>query len=184
MFWRKKAAPAPEEPAGPKLAAASEKMASSITSLEERIRACDADILKFKRGEISKASAMNALRRRKMLEQQLEQLYATHGAVEQIQFAVESAETTQLAVKAMRQTMNAADLLPKMDEVESLAEEMADFMEDQREFADILRPQGNFVDDAELEAEFASLEAEVSKESVYLPAAPSSLPVRQAQTEK
>ena len=128
------------------------------------MRACDADILKFKKGEASKATAMAALRRRKMLEQQVTQLSGTHAAVEQIQFAVESAELQHLAIKAMRQTMNAADILPKIGDVENLADEMEEFMEDQREMAEIMRPQGLDINDADLEAEFADLEAELERE--------------------
>jgi len=178
MFWRKKAAP-PEEPAGPKLAEASQRMGATIASLEERVRACDADLAKYKAGQISKSSAVAALKRRKMLEQQLNQLSGTHAAVEQIQFAVEAAETQQLAVKAMRQTMDAASLLPKLGDVESLAEEMEEFLDEQREMGEMLRPQGLDVTDADLEAEFAELEAQVQA----LPApAPTVLGEREAHS--
>ncbi|CEM16447.1 unnamed protein product [Vitrella brassicaformis CCMP3155] len=167
---------APAKPA-PSLAEASGHIDGRVTHIEAQIKKCDDELARYKQQLASvrgpaqagiKQQALTVLKRKKMYEQQRDQLQGTQFNVDQAAFATEQLETTAMTVDAMKAAnVNLKQQFKKMDidEIERVQEDMADLMLDQEEINDILSrnyalPQD--IDEGELEAEFAALQDDVA----------------------
>lgn len=192
VFGRKKKE-APPCPA-PKLNEASEHIDDKVKHIDTQISKCDEELLKYKnqiaqmkRSPLTqsvKQKALNVLKRKKMYEQQREQLMGTQFNLDQVQYATEQLQTTALTVDAMKTaSTNLKQEIKKINlcEIEKVQEDLADLMMDQEEINEILSNNyalPSYVDETELDAEFAALEEDMeTSKSVLTPGAvPSYLP--------
>lgn len=190
MFGNPKAAPASAAPP-PSLSEASAKMDTRASALEEKIAKCDEDIRRYMQGSGSgapqKQLAVQAMKRKKMYEQQRDQLLGTQFNVDFLAGAQEQAELTVLNVEAMK--AGQADLkeryskLGGVGNIEKLMDQMADLNDEIQDINEAMAtsyavPDG--FDEAALEEEFGALEEEmkmealagISKPSYLAPVAP------------
>lgn len=175
IFGTKKA-PAPA-PKGPSLSEASKHMDERASSINEKIRQCDEELLKYKAqmktpsgAAAVKQRALTVLKRKKMYEQQRDQLLNQQFNVDQVAFPTESMQTTLQTVDAMKVANHSLKTQMKsmdIDEIERVHEDMADLMMDMEEINELTSrcysvPDG--FDETELDAEFAALEEEMMME--------------------
>jgi len=176
LFGKAKEAPAPAGPK-PSLSEASARMDSRAASLEEKIAKCDEDIRRYMqgagRGGPQKSLAVQAMKRKKMYEQQRDQLLGAQFNVDCLAGAQEQAELTVLNVEAMK--AGQADLKERYSQlggvgnVEKLMDQMADLNDEIQDISEAMAtsyavPDG--FDEASLEAEFGALEEEMKMESL------------------
>lgn len=184
---------APPAAQAPSLQEASATLESRIKDLELKINKADEEakqwISKKESNPSAKARAMQVLKRKKLYEQQREQLVGTQFNLESLAFQQDSAEVTVTAVSAMTQAtadlkrhkdkINMASVDKIMDELQDVQDEMKDVQEA------LARPIGGVAeDDEDLEAEFARLQEEETMKvlmgggasSSALPAAAPALP--------
>eukprot|EP00814_Leptocylindrus_danicus_P011665 CAMPEP_0116015204 /NCGR_PEP_ID=MMETSP0321-20121206/6703_1 /TAXON_ID=163516 /ORGANISM="Leptocylindrus danicus var. danicus, Strain B650" /LENGTH=215 /DNA_ID=CAMNT_0003484941 /DNA_START=81 /DNA_END=728 /DNA_ORIENTATION=+ len=186
--------------AAPTLDQANEKMDSRAKAYEQKIADCDKQLralkekIKTTRGSAKKnyeRRAMEVLKRKRLYEQQLDQLMAQQFNIEQTAFGVESAAMTVATLGAMKganaqlkaqmQELNIDDVDDVQDDLAELMEEMNDVNESlARSYA---MPED--IDEADLEAELDLLEDEFEEvdavpsylqETDSLPAQPTSTP--------
>ena len=180
-----------EEPAGPpppSLTEASETIDKRVGLIDEKIRQCDLELLKFKSqmtgpnaGAI-KTRALAVLKRKKMYEGQRDQLINTQFNVDQTNFATENLKITAITVDAMKAgatQLKQAYAAMNIDKIEETAEELEDLLYDQQEINEVLGrtyavPDG--FDESALESEFAMLEEEVALEKMAGGTVPSYIP--------
>mmetsp|Transcript_117706 Transcript_117706/g.366705 ORF Transcript_117706/g.366705 Transcript_117706/m.366705 type:complete len:220 (-) Transcript_117706:575-1234(-) len=191
LFGAAKAAPA-AGPA-PSLSDASHKMDQRVQDLDSKIARCDEDLRKYMAGGRAgqnKALAMQCLKRKKMYEQQRDQLLGTQFNIDCMAGAQEQAELTVTAVEAMKAgqqdlKQRYAQLGGTMD-IERLMDSMADLNDEIGDINEAIStsyavPDG--FDEAAYEEEFSALEAEMTMEKLagltttpsrpaYLPAEP------------
>lgn len=196
LFGKAKAAGPVVPP--PTLADASGKMDGRLQAIDTKIAGCDADIKKYMsqgRGAQQRQMAMQVMKRKKMYEQQRDQLMGTQFNVDSMAFAQEQAEVTAMSVEAMRagqQELKASYAKMNIGDIEQLMDDMADFADEAKEINECIStafavPEG--FDEASFEDEFTALEEEMKMESLaglsqpaaaapsYLaPAAPASAP--------
>jgi charged multivesicular body protein 5 len=176
----------------PKLDEASSKMSEKGADLEKKIAECDAELLKLKAqmqnrvgAAGAKQRALTVLKRKKMYEQQRDQLLGVQFNVDQMQFATESMQTTLTTVEAMKYATTSLKQQMQnvnIDKLEEMQEDMAELMMDHEEIQEVM--SRNYcldgIDDGALEEEFAALEEEIALEQMdskstavpsYLPAA-------------
>ncbi|KAJ1458560.1 Snf7 family [Pelagophyceae sp. CCMP2097] len=167
IFGAKKDAPAP-----PSLNDAGVKVEARCGALDEKIGKLDQELSGYKekmkkaRGpalNTLKQRAMAVLKRKKMYEQQRDQMAGQAFNIEQTNFAIDSVKDTITTVDAMRQ---ASKVLKKeikkvnVDGIEDLQDDLADMMEDMHEVQDALGRSyglGDEIDEADLDAELACL---------------------------
>lgn len=156
--------------AAPSLQEASATLDTRIADLDKKIDRCDEEaralIAKKESVPSAKARAMQILKRKKMYEQQREQLVGTQANVENLAFQQEQAEVTLTAVEAMKhatkQLKEQKDKI-NVDQVDKLTDDMAELQADMQDIQEALaRPLGVADDDAEeeLAAEYAKLQEE------------------------
>ncbi|TFJ82334.1 hypothetical protein NSK_006344 [Nannochloropsis salina CCMP1776] len=171
IFGQKKVqAPAPS------LGDASGKIDGRLKGLDDKIKALDDELRKFqvliKRSSGAtqanhKRRAIDVLKRKKMYEQQRDQLAAQSFNVDQTNFALDSVKDTITTVDAMKGAHKALKVEAKkvkIDDIEDLTDDLADMMEDMNEINDALgRNYGvsDEIDEADLDAELAGLEDEL-----------------------
>lgn len=171
---------APKEPGPPppSLSEASESIDKRVALIDEKIRQCDQELIKFKtqmtgpNAAAVKNRALTVLKRKKMYEGQRDQLLNTQFNVDQANFATENLRITAITVDAMK--AGAAQMKQEyakmnIDSIEKVAEEMEDLLYDQQDINEILGrsyavPDG--FDEGALESEFAMLEEEVALEKM------------------
>jgi len=168
----------PPEYTGPGLEETSTKMDERSGAIDAKITQCDNDIKAYmaqmKGGKsvssMAKNRAMQALKRKKMYEQQRNQIMATQFNVDQMAFQTENMKATIDTVGAMKQAQVAMKGQMKelnIDQVEDLQDEMADMFEDMEEINELMGR--NYacpdMDDGELDAEFESMEQELAMEA-------------------
>jgi len=177
-------------PAGPPptLGDASGKMDARLKDIEAKIAKCDEDIKKqmARPGPQQKQMVMQVMKRKKMYEQQRDQVVGTQFNVDSLAFAQEQAEVTAMSVEAMREGhKNLKEAYKKMDigNIESLMDDLADFADEAKEINEAISqsfavPDG--FDEGSFEEEYAALEEEIKMEALtgvgalkpsYLPAA-------------
>ena len=175
-------------PPPPSLTEASETIDKRVGLIDEKIRQCDTELIKFKSqmtgpnaGAI-KNRALTVLKRKKMYEAQRDQLLNTQFNVDQANFATENLRITAITVDAMKAgaaTMKQEYAKMNIDAIEQVADDMEDLLYDQQDINEILGrtyavPDG--FDESALESEFAQLEEEVALERMSGGTVPSYIP--------
>merc|ERR1719229_21767 len=90
---------------------------------------------------MAKSRAMQALKRKKMYEQQRDQLLGTQFNVEQLAFQQEQAEVTMTAVQAMKagaDQLKAAQGKVNINTVDKLTDDMADLADEMQQINEAL----------------------------------------------
>lgn len=147
-------------------------------AIDEKITACDVEIkqymanMKGGRGQSSMAKnrAMQALKRKKMYENQREQILGQQFNIDQMVFNTENMQAQIETVGAMKEANTAMKGQMKqlnLGEVEDLHDDMAELFEDMEEINDLMGR--NYacpdIDQSELDDEFAMLEGELALEA-------------------
>ena len=125
--------------------------------------------------EAIKNRAMQVLKRKKMYEQQRDQLAQQQFNMDQTSFTIESLKDTQETVKTMKEAAKSLKTEYKkinVSKVEDLQDDLADLMEDAAEIQEVMGrsygvPDG--VDEADLDAELAALDDEFEVETAEAP---------------
>ena len=126
--------------------------------------------------------AMEVLKRKRMYEQQRDNMAGQQFNVDQAAFSIESAKATVSTVAAMKSANTELKRTIKkdlnIDDVEDIADDMAELMEDFNEINEALAQ--NFstpedIDEADLEAELDMLGDELEEEEFEADATPSYL---------
>ena len=157
--------------------------------LIERKIAAQLEEAKTRAANNDKRGALLVLKRKKLLEQELESLMNSHMTLEQQILSLESAQTSQLAVQALQQGIAAQKRMGNqvnIDQVDQLMEDMQEQQELQSEIAQVLSQGARITDDAALLEELEELQtqelekklpATSSKAAVSIPSIPSTAPV-------
>merc|ERR1740121_360675 len=196
LFGAPKAAPAPAGPA-PSLSDASGRIDSRITELEAKIDKCDQDIRRYMsqgKGPTQKQLALQCMKRKKMYEQQRDQILGTQFNVDCLAGAQEQADLTAMTVEAMQAGhQDLKQRYAKMGgagDIEKLMDSMADLQDEIQDMNEALStsyavPDG--FDESAFEHEFSALEEEMALEKItgvgpgavpdYLPAPVPAAPV-------
>ena len=139
------------------------KIAEQVEDAKHRVAAGD------KRG------ALLVLKRKKLLEGELEKLMNSHMTLEQQILSLESAQTSQMAVSALQQGIAAQkniSTIVSIDQVDQLMEDMQEQQELQNEIAQVLSQGARVTDDAQLMEELEMMQAEeLEKKLANVPAA-------------
>jgi len=138
---------------------------AKIEELDQRLKKYKTQLKKAKGAAASsiKKRAMADLKRKKMYEQQRDQMAATSFNIEQTTMAMDTAKDTLEVVGAMKQAAKALKVEHKkldIDAIEDMQDDLADLMEDANEINEMLgRSYGGLeeVDEADLEAELEGL---------------------------
>uniref|UniRef100_A0A3Q3VVC1 Uncharacterized protein n=1 Tax=Mola mola TaxID=94237 RepID=A0A3Q3VVC1_MOLML len=171
--------PTPQE-AIHKLRETEEMLTKKQDYLEKRIEQ-EIAIAK-KNGTKNKRAALQALKRKKRLEQQLTQIDGTLSTIEFQREALENSHTNTEVLKNMGMAARALEMVHKGVDIDKIDDLMQDITEQQdvaREIGEaISRPFGDAFDEDELLAELEELEQEDlednMKSMVGLPSVPSS----------
>jgi len=156
----------------PTLSDASTSINNRVGALDEKIGNLDGELIKFKdqlkrakgpAAEGIKRRALETLKRKKMYEQQRDQMAGQAFNVEQTAFAIETVKDTQttvFAMKAAAQALKVENQKIDIGSVEDLQDDLADMFEDMAEINDLMArsyatPDG--LDEDDLEAELAAL---------------------------
>jgi charged multivesicular body protein 5 len=177
IFGVAKKAPEPGPPP-PSLTQASETIDKRVAVIDEKIKGCDQELMKYKaqmtgpNAQAVKNRALTVLKRKKMYEAQRDQMLNTQFNVDQANFATENLKITALTVDALK--AGAAQMKQEyakinIDSIEATMDEMEDLMYDQQDINEIMGrsyavPDG--FDESALEGEFAMLEEEVALEKM------------------
>ena len=92
----------------PDLNKASDAIGTRVDAIDAKIKACDEDIARLRpqmsgpRAATVKSQIMTIMKRKKMYEQQLQQVQGTLFNVDQVSFATEQMKTTIMTVDAMK----------------------------------------------------------------------------------
>ncbi|XP_071381793.1 charged multivesicular body protein 4c [Centroberyx affinis] len=176
---RSRAGPSPQE-AIHKLRETEEMLTKKQDYLEKKIE--QEIMIAKKNGTKNKRAALQALKRKKRLEQQLTQIDGTLSTIEFQREALENAHTNTevlknmgFAAKAIKGVHQNMDL----DKIDSLMQDITEQQEVAQEICDaISRPFGETFDEDELLAELAELEQEELENSMKsmgrLPSVPTS----------
>mmetsp|Transcript_130641 Transcript_130641/g.377905 ORF Transcript_130641/g.377905 Transcript_130641/m.377905 type:complete len:221 (+) Transcript_130641:78-740(+) len=173
LFGAPKAAPAPSGPA-PTLSEASGRIDARVTDLDTKIRKCDEDIRRYMsqgKGPSQKQLIMQCMKRKKMYEQQRDQIVGTQFNIDSLAGAHEQADITAMTVEAMKaghqdlkqrfEQMGAAgDIERMMDGLADLHDEIAEINEAISTAYAV--PDG--FDETAFEAEFNAMEEEMAAE--------------------
>jgi len=185
----------------PTLGDAGAKVDSRVAALDEKIKKLEVELsgykekLKRARGPAQKTlkqRAMGVLKRKKMYEQQRDQLAGQAFNIEQTNFTIDSVKdtiTTVDAMKAASKTLKTEFKKVNIDKIDDLQDDLADMMEDMNEVQDVLGRSydvGEDIDEADLDAELEALGDDLDAElelddadstPAYLqPAEPTNLP--------
>mmetsp|Transcript_20126 Transcript_20126/g.58864 ORF Transcript_20126/g.58864 Transcript_20126/m.58864 type:complete len:231 (-) Transcript_20126:125-817(-) len=165
-----------EKPPPPSLGDASGRIDSRVSAIDEKIAKLDIELRKYKdqlkkvKGPTAsniKRRAMETLKRKKMYEQQRDQMAGQAFNIEQTAFAIDSIKDSQIAVEAMKdaaKTLKAEHKKLNLDAVEDLQDDLAEMHEDMEEINELMgRSYGlpDELDEADLDAELACLEDEL-----------------------
>jgi len=161
-----------------------------ITQLDEKILGLENELRRYKEqlktaNGAAKASiqkrALDTLKRKKMYEQQRDQVSAQSFNIDQTAFAIESIRDTQTTVAAMKAAavqLKQEHKKINLNEIDDMQDELSDMFDDMQEISDTLgrsynTPDG--IDESDLEAELAGLEDELEAEAISGTAQPSYL---------
>jgi hypothetical protein len=176
MFGRLFGAAKEEPKAAPKpsLQEASANMDLKIQQLEDKIKKSEEEVrthaAKGSGDAMAKKRAIQALKRKKMYEAQRDQLVQTQFNVETIAIQQEQAEITKTTVEAMTAAKDELKDTQKQVDIGKVEDTMAELEELQADMADMQQilagPMGDAVDDAELDAELAQIQEEVTLDAL------------------
>lgn len=130
--------------------------------LERRI-AAQTEEAKARAQANDKRGALFALKRKKMLETELEQLVNAHLSLEQQIMSLESAQTQQVAVGALAAGVSAQKAMNQqlnINKIDDLMEDMQEQAGLQNELAQVLSQGPSLMEDADLLAELHQIEAQ------------------------
>mmetsp|Transcript_44100 Transcript_44100/g.101886 ORF Transcript_44100/g.101886 Transcript_44100/m.101886 type:complete len:225 (+) Transcript_44100:97-771(+) len=165
----------PQKGPTPSLDDAASKISSQVNHLDEMISKADEEIRQHvsKGGSnpTAKQRALQAMKRKKMYEQQRDQLLGTQFNVETLKFQQDQAEITLTAVEAMK--AGQAQLKKQTDQinvnsVDKLKDDMDELASEMKEIGEALG-SSSIVDgaaDDELAAEYAKMEEEMTAEAL------------------
>jgi len=189
LFGAKKvAAPKRKGPPPMSLDNCSQHIDNKVKGVDAKIAECTVELEKYRQQlktpgadqRALKMRALNMLRRKKMYEQQRDQMLNTQFNVDQAAFNTDNMQVTMQTVNAMSsaaKTMQHQVKKLDIDEIENMQDDMEEIMQDMNEVQDTMgRMYGvpaDF-DEAELDAEFAAMgEFDMESENVgtasYLP---------------
>lgn len=190
----------PKTPA-PTLVDANSGVTKRISAYEEKINACDKQLrslkekIKTTKGPAKsnyERRAMEILKRKRMYEQQMDQMLGQQFNIEQTQFGLESATVTIATIGAMKEANT--QLRTKMkemniDDVDDIQDDLAELMEEMDEVNESLGrsyAMPDDIDEADLEAELDLLEDDLEEgidegtpsylQSTEMPAQPTGVP--------
>mmetsp|Transcript_93573 Transcript_93573/g.238261 ORF Transcript_93573/g.238261 Transcript_93573/m.238261 type:complete len:215 (+) Transcript_93573:64-708(+) len=159
----------PKAAAAPSLQEASAKIDLQVQSLEDKILQCDVEVKKLVAqgtNPTAKQRALQVLKRKKMYEQQRDQLLGTQFNVEQIAFHQEQAEITMAAAAAMKagtEALKKQTQTINISTVDELVDDMAEITDEMNAIQEALAQQaGGVTDDADLAEEYAKMEEEMA----------------------
>ncbi|KAK0175152.1 hypothetical protein PV327_008928 [Microctonus hyperodae] len=125
-----------------------------------------------KYGSKNKRAAIQALKKKKRYEKQLEQIDGTLSTIEMQRSALENASTNAAVLKALKEAADAqkaAHMNMDVDQVHDMMDDIAEQQDVAREISDAISNPiafGHEVDDDELEKELAELEQEALDEEL------------------
>jgi charged multivesicular body protein 5 len=170
-----------EKPPPPTLQDASASIEKRIEDLDKKIKDIDAELIRY-REQLKRAKgateaslkkrALDTLKRKKMYEQQRDQLSAQSFNVAQTAFAIESVKDTQTTIAAMKAAsvvLKAENKKMNISEIEDMQDDFADMLEDFQEVNEAMSrsygvPDG--CDEEDLEAELALLSDELEADDI------------------
>ncbi|CAE7759384.1 CHMP5 [Symbiodinium microadriaticum] len=174
LFGKKKEVAPP-----PDLGETSKGLNGRVAALDEKIKAADNELRVYKT-QIAKAKgpakagiqrrAVEVLKRKKMYEQQRDQLCGQAFNLDQAAFAMETIKDTHTTVAAMKDAakqLKVEHAKIDLNEIEDLNDDLADMFEDMNEISETLgRSYGtpDYIDEDDLEAELACLGDEFDEE--------------------
>ncbi|CAE7691698.1 chmp5 [Symbiodinium pilosum] len=172
LFGFSKEEPAAAEKEAPSLQEASSRIDEQVSNLEAKILKTDEEIKSLvaqgSSNPTAKSKALQAMKKKKMYQQQRDQLLSTQFNVENLAFQQEQAEITAMAVQAMQTGhTQLKDQTKAMDigAVDKLTDDMAELQDEMKAINEALA-QGSMVPDGatddELANEFAKLEEEMA----------------------
>lgn len=159
----------------PSLQEASAKIDLQVQGLEVKIAKADDEIrelvAKSSTNPSAKQRALQAMKKKKLYEQQRDQLIGTQFNIENLAFQQEQADITMITVEAMKagkDQLVAAQKKINIDAVDKLTDDMADLQAEMKEIGDALSANmaGVGADEDELADEYAALEAEMAAETL------------------
>lgn len=161
----------PAEPA-PSLAEASQTIDAKTKGLELKIQRCDAEIRDLAGSKVptAKKRAIQAMQRRKMLEQQRDTLIGQQFNIDNLALAQDQADINAMAVDVMAAGQEAL-AAQKVDigHVEQVVDNLQEQMDELKEVNTLLASnvmQGADEDQGDMEAEFARMQAEAAEASL------------------
>mmetsp|Transcript_115241 Transcript_115241/g.332898 ORF Transcript_115241/g.332898 Transcript_115241/m.332898 type:complete len:222 (+) Transcript_115241:79-744(+) len=170
LFGKPKDEPA-EQKAAPSLQEASAKIDLQVQNLEAKIAKVDEEIKALVAQGTSNPSAkqrcMQAMKQKKLYEQQRDQLIGTQFNVENLAFQQEQAEIISSAVNAMKvgtEQLKKQHQDIDVDSVDRLADDMAEIQDEMQRINEVLAQGTGFgvgVDESEFDAEYARMEEEM-----------------------
>eukprot|EP00549_Striatella_unipunctata_P012094 CAMPEP_0118691966 /NCGR_PEP_ID=MMETSP0800-20121206/10993_1 /TAXON_ID=210618 ORGANISM="Striatella unipunctata, Strain CCMP2910" /NCGR_SAMPLE_ID=MMETSP0800 /ASSEMBLY_ACC=CAM_ASM_000638 /LENGTH=219 /DNA_ID=CAMNT_0006589843 /DNA_START=135 /DNA_END=794 /DNA_ORIENTATION=+ len=205
-IFGKKKAPGPPPPsltqASDGMGSRMDSMDAKIASLENELRVHKDKLKKTKSPAAKKLiqkKAMDVLKRKRMYEQQRDQVAAQQFNVDQTRFGIENAKASVDTVAAMKAANTQLKSTIRndldIDDIDDLADDMAELMEDFNEINEALGRNyatPDDIDESELDAELEmledELEDELEAETPYpahsLPALPTNAPGGKRPTAK
>lgn len=171
LFGTAREAAKAEPKAAPSLQEASARIDSQVQDIEAKISKADHEIRALAAQGSSNPSAkqrgLQAMKRKKMYEQQRDQLIGTQFNIETLAFQQEQAQITCTAMDAMKV---GAEQLKKqhhaldMGSVDRLADDLAQIHDDMQSIGEALAGTavGMGVDEGDLDAEYAKMEEEMA----------------------
>mmetsp|Transcript_6176 Transcript_6176/g.8014 ORF Transcript_6176/g.8014 Transcript_6176/m.8014 type:complete len:225 (+) Transcript_6176:139-813(+) len=207
VFGKKKA-----EAPSPSLTDASGGLGSRIDEMDKKINDLETELRGYK-DKIKKTSspaakkqlqkrALDVLKRKRMYEQQRDQIAGQQFNVDQASFGIESAKASVQTVAAMKQANKELKHVIKhdldIDAVDDLADDMAELMDEFNEINEALGRNyatPDDIDEAELDAELEMLGDELEEElaeeaeadatpSYLMPATPNETPGEKEEANK
>ncbi len=159
---------------GTKVGGRVDNLDTKIAKLEVELKGFKDKIAKTRPGAAQqnlKKRALQVLKRKKMYEQQRDNLSAQSFNIEQASFAIDTAKDTMDTVSAMKSATAQLKVEHKkinIDEIEDVQDDMADMLEDMNEIQEVMGRSygiGDDIDESELEAELEGLEDEWEAET-------------------
>lgn len=155
---------APAAPKAPSLQEASQSLEGKIDDLEAKIANADEEARKWiaKKDQVptAKARAMQVLKRKKMYEQQRDNLLGTQFNVENMQFQAENSQVTLAAVQAMTAaTEHLKNQKVTVAQVDKLTDDMAELQGDMQDIQAALAAGASTEHEDEAAAELEALYA-------------------------
>lgn len=153
----------------PSLDDASAKIDAQVQSLEEKIIKADNEIkqlvAKGSTNATAKQQALQVMKRKKMYEQQRDQLIGTQFNVDSLKIQQEQAEITALAVEAMQAgqaTLKQQHEKININQVDEITDSMAELSDEMKAINEALAQNTSTEYDDDITEEYAKMEEEMA----------------------